>query len=1086
MRYLNLTSLLLVVFINGLFAQTTLNEINTASYNNYKDTYNYTYWDENWRTPSVDRTFSNQTDSYAFNIDYTNLGINSLLIDESPATKKEAFNALNSSTFANMYAGNIDYSILQNGVPVYTKSSTPSSPGIRDSQLAEYGVWFNKRFVDTNFTPAAPTEPYFTGVEFATWHNRIKLTFHVRPTTNIVNANLQFAVDMPTQYSTILNAGNVYGFALPSDKGFAVKAGASAAIFNVVGNRIIVLSPFQTLLAGQSYEVSILLHALPENLAADYATAFDEEAAINITGTQTSPNADNITDDVTYDSDQGLHYIDVPRVNMGYFNCALADEQQSIDFSLQNSSSDEKRVRLCFRRIPNVNVTGFNSLICNANGDPAGLPLQVSKNWHNSPVQLFSGSWIREYTEVLVPANTTLNFTYKSTGAKWGETYSASSHQLSVVGSGIPRGGWLEAALGTFGETITHSPDYMFGNTNGADIRPFLVTNGAYGGDSQQCGWTGNVGGTDMWVYENDTDTRIYQSEIKTDFKKYSPNLTETTIGTVSSDRKFKWDYTFYLNRSDDFTRIYYKVNIEALQDASFNRFDIFQLGGDNYNVHNTQSVVYGNDAGMQGAFSPTNDGSNDYTTSEIALTGSNPWLWAGDGLYFNGASLYLGSGGIDIDTNNGMIIRDYKATFDGVADNTPYVRERSSSTGFSATHGNNPTSYCLVTPPSVNAFKAGDKIELLVEMVVLPKQAVDYYGPNANFLNALTTYGNSYELLYRESLGNQIIASSPTNTVHTSYPLTVETINNTGVVNITGGRGYVPLVFSGLTSITDPVLWMAEDNCWELVDQSVHGKDFWQAEFDVESCTYNLIYNVNQDRANDATAETCYYLGDTPPDMNLVIQTQVVGESWSLNSCVDAQVGTENVRLAPQITEFGVTSVATNANYVWEGPNGFSQASRVVDIYPVEADDLGAYTCIYTSEKTGCMDTIVNTVTTTADLAIKIFLQGPYNGVDMATDLETASLLPLTQPYSPAYTGTESVAAIPPDVVDWVLVELRSPMTTVLETKAAFLKKDGSIVDLDGVSTIQFSKLTQTDFHIAVKHRNHLGVMTQSAVGIE
>jgi hypothetical protein len=52
-----------------------------------------------------------------------------------------------------------------------------------------------------------------------------------------------------------------------------------------------------------------------------------------------------------------------------------------------------------------------------------------------------------------------LNFQYKRTGAKWGEAYTASSHQLSV-GAGVPRGGWLEASLGSFGESITHSPDY--------------------------------------------------------------------------------------------------------------------------------------------------------------------------------------------------------------------------------------------------------------------------------------------------------------------------------------------------------------------------------------------------------------------------------------------------------------------------------------------------------------------------------------------------------------------------------------------------------------------------------------------------
>ena len=171
------------------------------------------------------------------------------------------------------------------------------------------------------------------------------------------------------------------------------------------------------------------------------------------------------------------------------------------------------------------------------------------------------------------------------------------------------------------------------------------------------------------------------------------------------------------------------------------------------------------------------------------------------------------------------MIIRDYKATLNGVENNTPYFRERSSSIGFSAGQNLNinPTSYCIVTPPGTTSFAAGDTIELLVEVVVFPKLNGDYYGPNSNFEQALALYGNSYELLYRESLRNTINATSPPNTIDSLYPLTVETVDNTGLVTITGGKGYVPLVFSGVTNSSNPELWKTSDSCWELVDQSVH-----------------------------------------------------------------------------------------------------------------------------------------------------------------------------------------------------------------------------------------------------------------------
>ncbi len=852
--------LLLISISNICFSQSSLTAVNQESYDNYTNSYNYTYWNNNWKTSiSENRSFTNYTSSYSLNIDYKNLSINSLLVNEHSLSKKQGFSQLNSSIFPTNYKGDINYAILQNGAIVYDKSDTPTNTGRKDSQLAEFGNWSNRRFVSTNFNGKPSIDTYYTGIDFTNWHNRFKITFHVKPTVNITNGQLQLSIDIPAEYNQYYKSGQLHAYAI-NNKGFVVKGGVLAESVAINGNNITVTTTQQDLLTNTAYEVSIVFCAITENIATKYKEAFRDEQEISITASQTLPSVKKISN-ISYNQDEGMHYIDIPKYTMGYGSCDTTDKLQSINLTLENSSSKEQSVKLCFRQIPPGNIVGFNSIICNSNGDPSGLPLQVSKNWHDTTSQFYSGSWIKEYTEIIIPANTTMNLVYKKTGAKWGETYTASSHQLSVVGAGFPRGAWLEAALGSFGESITHSPDYEYGNTIGADVRPFLVTNEAYGGNSEKCGWTGNVGGIDILVYEDETGSRNYHSQVKTDFKAYSPNLTETSISAISEDKKLKFDYTFHINRSDDFTRIYYKINVEALENTAFNRFDIFQLGGDFYNYFNSQSVVYGNDSGMIGQFTPTNNGSNDYTTSEIALNGDNPWLWAGDGLYKEGAKNKK-----EIDTNNGMIIRNYSATFGGIENNTPYVMERSSSKGYSEKKDINPTSYCLVTPPQVTSFTKGDKIALLVEVVVFPKQVVDYYGPNENFLNALTTYGNSYELLYRESLGNKIRATSSTNTIHTSYPLTVETSNNTGLVTLTGGKGYVPIVFSGLSSVTNPVLWKYYRGEWKVVDQSVHGKDFWQTNYNPETKLFNLVYNVNQDIKNDETALIKYYLGETPP----------------------------------------------------------------------------------------------------------------------------------------------------------------------------------------------------------------------------
>ena len=830
----------LSVFVIG---QTSLNELNLESYLNHASSHNYTYWNQNWKTSTgQDRQFSNQASKYAFQVNYNALNMENLILNDQAWDTEQAFEALDDSIFNAAYSANIDYAILHTGLNNFTKGASPTNMGNKDSQMAEYGTWCNRRFISTNFTNNPSIETYFTGIEFATWHNRWKMTLHVRPTAAIINGQLQLSFTMPTAYAQYFTDNTHHAFGLDAQKGFVIKTEDAGTSLSVSGNTITVLTGAQNLNPGESYEVSLIFKPMLQNLSTDFASAFDEEGPATLNVNQSLPAVQNLNTNATYSATEGMHIIDLPRYVMGQYNCNTDGVMQQVDFSVANTSSITKRVRLCFRQIPNVNVTGFNSLLCHQNGDPSGLPIQVSKNWHAGTAQLFSGAWIKEYTEVIVPPNTTLNLVYRRTGALWGETYAASSHQLSVVGAGVPRGGWLEAALGSYGESITHSPDVEYGNSNGCDVRPFLVTNGNYGGTSTPCNWTGNVGGLDFWLYADGNNNRQYQSEVKTHFNRYSPNLTETTVGAVSADKKLKLEYTFYLNRSDDYTRIYYKVKIKALDTVNFNRFDFFQLGGDTYNHHNTQAVAIGNDTGVLAQFLPTNSGSNDYTTAAMALTGNDPWIWAGDGFSYGNLS-----GGLAINTNNGLIIRDYQATLNGQASNTPYFRERSSSQGFSAQYNTNPTSYCLVPPPSVTSFHPGDEVEMLLEVAILPKTNGDYYGSNQNFQTALALHQNTYNLFMREVSANQVVASSPTHAISSDYPITVATQNNEALVQLEGGLGYVPLVFSGLDNVNNPILWRAVDSCWELVDQSVHGKDFWQADYNSANQNFDLIFNVNQ-----------------------------------------------------------------------------------------------------------------------------------------------------------------------------------------------------------------------------------------------
>jgi hypothetical protein len=118
-----------------------------------------------------------------------------------------------------------------------------------------------------------------------------------------------------------------------------------------------------------------------------------------------------------------------------------------------------------------------------------------------------------------------------------------------------------------------------------------------------------------------------------------------------------------------------------------------------------------------------------------------------------------------------------------------------------------------------------------------------------------------------------------------------------------------------------------------------------------------------------------------------------------------------------------------------------------------------------------------------TISVNLKVFLQGPYNAGLMTTRLSDDNLLPLSQSYSGTpwnYNGTENVAGIPSDVVDWALVELRIDTTasSKFATRAAFVKNDGSIVDMDGISPVNFV-IKAGNYYIVLHHRNHLSIMS-------
>ncbi|HPE59950.1 MAG TPA: GEVED domain-containing protein [Thiolinea sp.] len=131
--------------------------------------------------------------------------------------------------------------------------------------------------------------------------------------------------------------------------------------------------------------------------------------------------------------------------------------------------------------------------------------------------------------------------------------------------------------------------------------------------------------------------------------------------------------------------------------------------------------------------------------------------------------------------------------------------------------------------------------------------------------------------------------------------------------------------------------------------------------------------------------------------------------------------------------------------------------------------------------------------------LRARVLLQGPYDAATglMADDLREKGYLPVYQPYHVApfaYQGTETInldlttITGPDAMVDWILLELRAAdnPAQIVASKAVLLQRDGDLVDAGtGHGILGFSSLAGGNYYVAVRHRNHLGVITASPVAL-
>ncbi len=483
-------------------------------------------------------------------------------------------------------------------------------------------------------------------------------------------------------------------------------------------------------------------------------------------------------------------------------------------------------------------VVGGAPLLRSEEGEPLGVPVQISKNWHGE-------YWYHLYAQAMFPEATTLELTVAS--SKWGDAYAASHAQLSLVGWNDAGGHWDESALGCFGESVTYDPDLALGRAMVDDVRPFLVQS------NNLWDWTGNVGGADFLRYTTAAEPYWQRrlARVRSQYAASGPNLTDVTYSGVSTDGRIQADVRVRMGATDDLVRVWYDLDYTFLEDVSYDRLAFFQVAADNYSDNGFARYAAGNADGVLFDEAVPDHGTTGYagnTDRGIPLEGASPWVM----LYDNQRDWdSLPEHYADV----GFVIRSFQADIGGTVLTTPHVNlQRTFNQQMSQVavelglpHEDG-SPWCGAPCGGQTRFvPAGSTVSATVEYLVPPADKDRYYGL-ADWLLALPA--GSYrtpEMMRTAAVENALEVTVSVGTLASVYPVEVAATSASLAADLTlsGGVGFVPITFTGLNRHDGWRLETESGNGWVPVNQATRGNDFWQAVHDPDAGTWSLTFNV-------------------------------------------------------------------------------------------------------------------------------------------------------------------------------------------------------------------------------------------------
>ena len=511
------------------------------------------------------------------------------------------------------------------------------------------------------------------------------------------------------------------------------------------------------------------------------------------------------------------------------------DAIERVRFTLANPTAEQQTARLMFEKTAagikhriGTPITGISAVIRDLQGNPTGIPVQLSKNWHrHTQGGVYSGQWFHAISQVHLQPGESLTLELCLAYGHWGGIPAVSHSQLSLIGWGGNQR-WDQTAIGSWGESLCFEPEQVQAACSITDVRPLMVRSMK---GSNDWGWTENVGGADYLRLFQPDGQRVSHVGMQADYQRQGPCLTETTYSGSIGKTGIHQKVSVSIARSDDILVGTYRILMRVTKPVDYSRFVIFQTAADSYATTRDYKLAVGNLSGLIREWPSHNNTASSHKESLPnfkAIQLAQPATWAS----LHGTRPASDAKGAV--ASRGFVIRDWKAKLGGRSV-TPWITEHFLPSKACSTMD-------LVPPPNLTRLLPGDFIEATIEHIVIPIHANDYYGPDKHLREALNQSANSWQMIHRQAKGNKRDVKVISGKLIGLYP-SIQIIAENDVANLTlsGGLNYVPITIQNLTSHSGYDLTING----KRLDQSVHGKDYWQTDFDPKSRRWSQTYNI-------------------------------------------------------------------------------------------------------------------------------------------------------------------------------------------------------------------------------------------------